>query len=157
MRSNHGPGNNDSTPPDGGSDERLIMTEGFRPSLPPPPAGPAGYTDPSDARRRNVEENVQRIMGEDIAPPSPPLTPPPPPVRNGDGSTTEVAKAQAGEVAETAKQAGAQVAGTVKEQAGQVTTEAKNQAKQLLSQAQSELPSRRRAPSSGSPAGCTRW
>jgi uncharacterized protein YjbJ (UPF0337 family) len=141
MRSNQASGNNDSTPPDGGSDERLIMTEGFRPSPPPPPslAGPAGYTDPSDARRRDVEETVQRIMGEDIAPSSPPLTPPPPPAQNGDGSTTEVAKAQAGEVADTAKQAGAQVAGTVKEQAGQVTAEAKNQAKQLLSQAQSEL------------------
>jgi uncharacterized protein YjbJ (UPF0337 family) len=141
MRSNQASGNNDSTPPDGGSDERLIMTEGFRPSPPPPPslAGPAGYTDPSDARRRDVEETVQRIMGEDIAPSSPTLTPPPPPAQNGDGSTTEVAKAQAGEVADTAKQAGAQVAGTVKEQAGQVTAEAKNQAKQLLSQAQSEL------------------
>jgi uncharacterized protein YjbJ (UPF0337 family) len=78
-------------------------------------------------------------MGEDIAPPQAPLTSPPPPVQNGDGSTTEVAKAQAGEVADTAKQAGAQVAGTVKEQAGQVTAEAKNQAKQLLSQAQWEL------------------
>jgi len=139
MRSNHGSGNNDSTPPDGGSEERLIMTEGFRPSPPPAPAGPAGYTGTSDARRRDVEETVQRIMGEDIAPPQAPLTSPPPPVQNGDGSTTEVAKAQAGEVADTAKQAGAQVAGTVKEQAGQVTAEAKNQAKQLLSQAQWEL------------------
>src|SRR6478735_4569676 len=137
-------------PPDGGSDERLMMTEGFRPSTYPPPypAGPAGDADTPDAQRRDVEETVQRIMGEDIAPPLAPLTPPAPPVQNtppdrpvqnGDGSTTEVAKQQAGEVADTAKQAGAQVAGTVKEQAVQVTAEAKNQAKQLLAQAQSEL------------------
>jgi uncharacterized protein YjbJ (UPF0337 family) len=139
MRNHYACGNNDSTPPDGGSEERLIMTEGFRPSPPSYPAGPAAYAGASDARRRDVEETVQRIMGEDIAPPPAPRTPPSPPVQNGDGSTTEVAKAQAGEVADTAKQAGAQVAGTVKEQAGQVTAEAKNQAKHLLSQAQSEL------------------
>lgn len=114
------------------------MTEGFRPPPPSSPAGPAGYAGTADARRRDVEETVQRIMGEDIAPPPAPLTSPPP-VQEGDGPTTEVATQQAAEVADTAKQAGAQVAGTVKEQAGQVTAEAKNQAKQLLAQAQSEL------------------
>jgi uncharacterized protein YjbJ (UPF0337 family) len=85
-----------------------------------------------------VQDTVQRIMGEDIAPPPAPVSPPPT-ASGGDSSTTDVAKQQAGEVADTAKQAGAQVAGSVKEQAGQVTAEAKNQAKQLLAQAQSEL------------------
>ena len=115
------------------------MTEGFRPPPPPPPAGPVGYPDPA-ARQQEVEDRVQRIMGQDIAPP-PPLAPltSSHASQNGDSPTTEVAKEQAAEVADTAKQAGAQVADTVKEQAGQVTAEAKNQAKQLLSQAQSEL------------------
>ncbi len=114
------------------------MTEGFRPP-PPPPAGPVGYPGNAATRQQEVEDRVQRIMGQDIAPPPPaPLTPPPA-SQNGDSPTTEVAKEQAAEVADTAKQAGAQVTDTVKEQAGQVTAEAKNQAKQLLSQAQSEL------------------
>ena len=112
------------------------MTEGFRP---PPPAGPVGYPGTAATRQQEVEDRVQRIMGEDIVPPPPaPLTAPPA-TRNGDSPTAEVAKQQAAEVADTAKQAGSQVADTVKEQAGQVTAEAKNQAKQLLSQAQSEL------------------
>ena len=120
------------------------MTEGFRPP-PPSPAGPAGYPGTFAGRQQAVEDRVQRIMGQDIAPPPATFTPPPVPLgppsasQNGDSPTSEVAKEQAAEVADTAKQAGAQVAGTVKEQAGQVTAEAKNQAKQLLAQAQSEL------------------
>ena len=110
------------------------MTQGFS-----SPAEPAGWGDTPASRRQEVTDTVQRIMGEDIAPPARPVTTPPLPAQNSDGSTTEVAKEQAAEVADTAKQAGAQVADTVKEQAGQVTAEAKNQAKQLLSQAQSEL------------------
>jgi len=113
------------------------MTEGFRP--PPPPAGPVGDPGPGVTRQWEVQDRVQRIMGQDISPAPPaPLTPSHA-SQNGDDSTTEVAKQQAAEVADTAKQAGGQVADTVKEQAGQVTAEAKNQAKQLLSQAQSEL------------------
>ena len=93
------------------------------------------------SHRQEVTDTVQRIMGEDIAPPPAPVTTATGTPTSGDGSTTttDVAKQQAAEVADTAKQAGAQVAGTVKEQAGQVTEEAKHQAKQLLSQAQSEL------------------
>ncbi len=112
------------------------MTEGFRS---PPPAGPGGWVDTAAGRRQEVTDTVQRIMGEDIAPPARPVTTPPPPAQNGDGSTTDVAKQQTAEVADTAERAGAQVVDTVKEQAGQVTEEAKHQAKQLLSQAQSEL------------------
>jgi hypothetical protein len=125
---------------DGASEERLIMSEGFRPS-PPPPAGPVGYPDPAAARQQEVEDRVQRIMGQgqDIAPPPPAPLSPRAASQNGDSPTTEVAKEQAAEVADTAKQAGAQVADTVREQAGQVTAEARNQAKQLLAQAQSEL------------------
>jgi len=125
---------------DGASEERLIMSEGFRPS-PPPTAGPVGYPDPAAARQQEVEDTVQRIMGQgqDIAPPPPAPLSPRAASQNGDSPTTEVAKEQAAEVADTAKQAGAQVADTVKEQAGQVTAEARNQAKQLLAQAQSEL------------------
>jgi len=111
------------------------MTEGFRST---PPLEPASYAGNAAARQQEVQDTVQRIMGEDIAPLPVPVNPPSTPP-NGDSSTTDVAKHQASEVADTAKQAGAQLAGTVKEQAGQVTTEAKNQAKQLLSQAQSEL------------------
>jgi len=111
------------------------MTEGFRST---PPAGPASYAGNAATRQQDVQDTVQRIMGEDIAPPPAPVSPPPA-ASGGDNSTTDVAKHQASEVADTAKQAGAQVADTVKEQAGQVTAEAKNQAKQLLSQAQSEL------------------
>jgi hypothetical protein len=91
-----------------------------------------------------VVNTVQSIMGDDIAPRETPVVPPlaangRPSSDDGDTSTAQVTKEQAGDVAETAKQAGAQVAGTVKEQAGQVTAEAKHQAKQLLAQAQSEL------------------
>jgi hypothetical protein len=115
------------------------MTEGFR-SPPTPP--PAEFDAPDSSRyRQEVTDTVQRIMGEDIAPPANPPTAPSPnaAIGNDESSTTEVAKDQAGQVADTAKQAGAQVAGTVKEQAGQVTAEAGKQAKQLLSQAQSEV------------------
>jgi len=112
------------------------MTEGFRST--PPLTGPPSYAGNATDRQQEVQDTVQRIMGEDIAPLTAP-TSPPPAASGGDSSTTNVAKEQAGEVADTAKQAGAQVADTVKEQAGQVTAEAKNQAKQLLSQAQSEL------------------
>jgi len=116
------------------------MTEGFRP--PPSPAGPAFAG--TAAVRQEAVDTVQRIMGEDIAPPERPATPPPAAQggfsSNGEeASTTEVARQQAADVADTAKQAGAQVADTVKEQAGQVTAEAKHQAQQLLAQAQSEL------------------
>lgn len=115
------------------------MTEGFRSSPPPTQETPVRTPD-SSRYRQEVTETVQRIMGEDIAPPVEPDTEyPAAPTDNGDGSTTEVAKQQTAEVADTAKQAGAQVAGTVQEQAGQVTEEVKHQAKQLLSQAQSEL------------------
>ena len=114
------------------------MTDGFHPP-PPPPTGPVSYPGTAGTRLQEVTDTVQRIMGEDIAPPARPVTTPPLPAQNGDGSTTEVAKQQAAEVADTAKQAGAQVTDTVKEQAGQVTAEAKTQARQLLSQAQSEL------------------
>ena len=122
-------------------EERLTMTEGFRSPPPPSPAAPGGWGDTPASRQQEVTDTVQRIMGEDIAPPPAPVTPPPTPTSGSDGSTstTDVAKQQTAEVADTAKQAGAQVAGTVKEQAGQVTEEAKHQAKQLLSQAQSEL------------------
>ena len=113
------------------------MTQGF--SSRPSPAGPAGWGDTAASRQQEVTDTVQRIMGEDIAPPARPVTAPPLPAQNGDGSVTDAAKEQAAEVADTAKQAGARVADTVKEQAGQVTAEAKTQAKQLLSQAQSEL------------------
>jgi hypothetical protein len=109
------------------------MTEAFR-SPPPSPDYPG-----QAATRQDVTDTVQRIMGEDIAPPVDPPTTPRHSFESDDASTTEVAKDQAGQVADTAKQAGAQVAGTVKEQAGQVTAEAGKQAKQLLSQAQSEL------------------
>jgi uncharacterized protein YjbJ (UPF0337 family) len=109
------------------------MTEAFR----SPPASP-DYPGQA-ATRQDVTDTVQRIMGEDIAPPVDPSTTPRHSSESDDASTTEVAKDQAGQVADTAKQAGAQVAGTVKEQAGQVTAEAGKQAKQLLSQAQSEL------------------
>jgi hypothetical protein len=99
-----------------------------------------GYPDPATTRQQEVENRVQRIVGQDIAPPPPPVPlTPSHSSQNGDSPTTEVAQQQAAEVADTAKQAGAQVADTVKEQAGQVTAEAKNQAKQLLAQAQSEL------------------
>src|SRR6478672_11763790 len=115
--------------------ERPVMTEGFRST---PPVGPPSYAGNATTRQQEVQDTVQRIMGEDIAPPPAPVSPPPA-ASGGDNSTTDVAKHQASEVADTAKQAGAQVADTVKEQAGQVTAEAKNQAKRLLSQAQSEL------------------
>jgi hypothetical protein len=112
-----------------------IMTEAFR----SPPRSP-DYPGQA-ATRQEVTDTVQRIMGEDIAPPTYPPTVPTPSAAVGpdQSSTTEVAKDQAGQVADTAMQAGAQVAGTVKEQAGQVTAEAGKQAKQLLSQAQSEV------------------
>ena len=117
------------------------MTEGFGS---PPVAGPSGWADTPASRRQEVTDTVQRIMGEDIAPP-PQVSPRPSTASNpstssnGNGSTTDVAKEQAGEVAGTAKEAGVQVTEAVKEQAGQVTAEATHQAKQLLSQAQSEL------------------
>jgi len=117
------------------------MTEGFRSPPTPPPAQFAAETPNSSRYQQDVTDTVQRIMGEDIAPPAEPPTVPT--IRASAGpdqtSTTDVAKDQAGQVADTAKQAGAQVAGTVKEQAGQVTAEAGKQAKQLLSQAQSEV------------------
>jgi len=113
------------------------MTEGFR-SSPPLSTDVPTRTPDTSRYRQEATETVQRIMGEDIAPPATPVTTPPARTAD-DGSTTEVVKQQGAEVADTAKQAGAQVAGTVKEQAGQVTEEAKNQAKQLLSQAQGEL------------------
>jgi len=107
------------------------MTEAFR--SPPPAQDYPGQA----AVRQEVTETVQRIMGEDIAPPKHSATGP---ASGSDGtSTTDAAKEQAGQVADTAKQAGTQVAGTVKEQAGEVTAEAGKQAKLLLSQAQSEL------------------
>jgi len=112
------------------------MTEAFG-SPPPSPDYPG-----QAATRQDVTDTVQRIMGEDIAPPQNPPTVPTPSTPTGgqdQSSTTEVAKDQAGQVADTAKQAGTQVAGTVKEQAGQVTAEAGKQAKQLLAQAQSEV------------------
>ena len=117
------------------------MTEGFGS---PPVAGPSGWADTPASRRQEVTDTVQRIMGEDIAPPPqasplPSTSANPSTSSNGNGSTTDVAKEQADEVADTAKQAGVQVTEAVKEQAGQVTAEAKHQAKQLLSQAQSEL------------------
>lgn len=56
-----------------------------------------------------------------------------------DGSTTEVAKDQAGQVAQGAVQAGQHVAGVAKEQAANVGSEAVGQAKDLLSQASSEI------------------
>jgi hypothetical protein len=56
-----------------------------------------------------------------------------------NGSATEVAKDQAGEVAASAKQAGGQIKDAVTEQAGAVAAEAGRQAKQLLGQARSEL------------------
>jgi len=123
------------------------MTEGFGS---PPVAGPSGWADTPASRRQEVTDTVQRIMGEDIAPPPPastlPATSPNPSTTslpstsgNGNGSTTDAAKEQAAQVAGTAKEAGVQVTEAVKEQAGQVTAEAKQQAKQLLSQAQSEL------------------
>jgi uncharacterized protein YjbJ (UPF0337 family) len=108
-----------------------IMTEAFR--SPPPSQDYPGQA----AVRQEVTETVQRIMGEDIAPPKHASTAPS--GGSADTSTTDMAKDQAGQVADTAKQAGTQVAGTVKEQAGEVTAEAGKQAKQLLSQAQSEL------------------
>ena len=110
------------------------MTEGFR--TPPSPTPPADWADTAASRRQEVQDTVQRIMGDDIAPPPQLSTTAP---SSAGGPATDVAKQQTAAVADTAKQAGAQVAGTVKEQAGQVTEEAKNQAKQLLSQAQSEL------------------
>ena len=111
------------------------MTEGFRP--PASSTGPGGWTDTAASRQQEVTATVQRIMGEDIAPP-PPVSAPAP-GRFTDASTSEVAKEQTAEVADTAKQAGAQVVDTVKEQAGEVTQEATQQAKQLLGQVQSEL------------------
>src|SRR6478736_3328408 len=117
------------------------MTEGFRSSPPPSTDSPVRTPD-SSRYTQEVTDTVQRIMGEDIAPPPAPVTPPPTPTSGSDSSTSttmDVAKQQTAEVADTAKQSTAQVAGTVKEQAGQVTEEAKHQAKQLLSQAQSEL------------------
>ena len=109
------------------------MTEAFR----SPPSSPS-YPGQA-ATRQEVTDTVQRIMGERIAPPQDPPATPRRSSESADVSTTDVAKAQAGEVADTAKQAGAQVADTVKEQAGQVGAEAGKQAKQLLSQAQSEI------------------
>ena len=109
------------------------MTEAFR-SPPPSPDYPG-----QAATRQEVTDTVQRIMGEDIAPPVDPPTTPRHSSESDDASTTDVAKDQAAQVADTAKQAGTQVAGTVKEQAGEVTAKAGQQAKQLLSQAQSEL------------------
>ena len=44
------------------------MTEGFRP---PPPAGPVGYPGTVAARQQEVDDRVQRIMGQDNAPPPP--------------------------------------------------------------------------------------
>jgi hypothetical protein len=101
------------------------MTEAFG-SPPPSPDYPG-----QAATRQDVTDTVQRIMGEDIAPPQNPPTVPTPSTPTGgqdQSSTTEVAKDQAGQVADTAKQAG-----------GQVTAEAGKQAKQLLAQAQSEV------------------
>ena len=117
------------------------MTEGFRSSPPPSTDSPVRTPD-SSRYTQEVTDTVQRIMGEDIAPPPAPVTPPPTPTSGSDSATSttmDVAKQQTAEVADTAKQSAAQVAGTVKEQAGQVTEEAKHQAKHLLSQAQSEL------------------
>jgi uncharacterized protein YjbJ (UPF0337 family) len=128
-----------------------VMTEGFRSS----PAPTSDYPGRA-AVRQEVTDTVQRIMGEDIAPPEnhSPSTSGPIAAPGGadsttgsagadpgsdDSATADVAKAQAGQVADTAKQAGTQVAGTVKEQAGEVTAEAGKQAKELLAQAQSEV------------------
>jgi gas vesicle protein len=109
----------------------------------PPPSAETPATPPHSARsRQQVTETVQRIMGEDIAPPENPpvdLTQRSHPSNGNDPTTTDVAKDQAVQVADTAKQAGSQVADTVKDQAAQVTAEAGHQAQRLLSQAQSEL------------------
>jgi len=111
------------------------MTEGFRSSPPPTPDYPGRA-----AVRQEVTDTVQRIMGDDIAPPEQSTSPvAAPQVGTDDSSTADMAKDQAGQVADTAKQAGTAVAGTVKEQAGEVTAEAGKQAKQLLAQAQSEV------------------
>jgi hypothetical protein len=57
----------------------------------------------------------------------------------GDQSTTDVAKQQAGDVAQTAGDASQRVASVAKEQTQQVAAEAGQQAKQLLHQTQGEL------------------
>ena len=55
------------------------------------------------------------------------------------GSTTDVAKDQAGQIAGTAKDAGKQVAQSAKEQVGEVTAEAGRQARQLADQVRFEV------------------
>jgi hypothetical protein len=55
------------------------------------------------------------------------------------GSTTDVAKEQAGRVGQTATQAGGQVAQTTKEQARNVVGEAKQQARDLVGEARSQV------------------
>ena len=129
MRSNHGSGNNDSTPT-GRRQRRKADHDRRIPLHHHHPRRATGYPGTAAARSRTSMDTVQRIMGEDIAPPTPghaahpatqrrlsrTVTTPPPP---------RSPKQQAAEVADTAKQAGAQVADTVKEQAGQVTAEAK--------------------------------
>ena len=111
------------------------MTEGFRSSAPTP-----DYPGQA-AVRQEVTATVQRIMGDDIAPPEHNANNSRPAAAAGtdDPATADVAKEQAGKVADTAQQAGTRVAGTVTEQAGEVTAEAGKQAKQLLAQAQTEV------------------
>src|SRR6476620_12426397 len=101
------------------------MTEGFRSSPPPSTDSPVRTPD-SSRYTQEVTDTVQRIMGEDIAPPPAPVTPPPTPTSGSDSSTSttmDVAKQQTAEVADTAKPPTQHVAGTVKDQGGLVTAE----------------------------------
>jgi hypothetical protein len=83
----------------------------------------------------------------------PPLSPDPTtgrhsadlPVTDAGSSTTDTAKARAGDVKDSAKDAAVGVAGTAREQASQVAGEAQAQARDLLSQGRSELADQTRA------------
>ena len=136
------------------------MTEGFRSSPPPSTDSPVRTPD-SSRYTQEVTDTVQRIMGEDIAPPPAPVTPPPTPTSGSDSTTSttmDVAKQQTAEVADTAKQAGAQVAGTVKEQAGQVTEEAKQSGETTaVPGAVGAVRSGGQHPAAGVARACTRW
>jgi len=57
----------------------------------------------------------------------------------GNGSTTDVAKEQAGRVGQTAAEAGGQVAQTAREQAQNVVGEAKQQARDLVGEARTQV------------------
>lgn len=58
---------------------------------------------------------------------------------SGEGSTTDAAKEQAGQVGQTAKQASTQVTSTAADQAKNVADETKRQAQDLMSQAGSQV------------------